>query len=171
MSEANVRWQWWPLHGGAGVSTLAMLDPRGRVSGRGSWSPDDWMVVVCRTSAASLLQAKRFASDPWPGAPKVVGLVTVADAPGRLPAGLRQLRRHVTGGYQFAWHVPWIEAWRCGEPVTPETAPRAVRGGIKQVGERVAGIGPEGLTPRVAGLERGHAPWLGTSSGSLARRR
>lgn len=143
--HGDPRWQWWALHGGAGVSSLAQLEPRGEQANLGVFSPDGWTVMVCRTSAAGLLAAKRFASGLWQGSSKVVGLVTVADAPGRLPAGLRQLRRHVTGGYHYAWHVPWVEAWRCGEPVSAETAPRAVRAVMAQIANRVANIGPEGL--------------------------
>ncbi|MDQ6783261.1 MAG: hypothetical protein M3063_07450 [Actinomycetota bacterium] len=150
MDEADVRWLWWPLHGGAGVSTLAQLDPRGAVSGPGKFSPDEWMVVVCRTTALGLLSAKKFASEAWPGASKVVGLVTVADTPGRLPTGLRQLRRHAEGGYRYAWHLPWIEPWRCGEPVMLQTAPRAVRGVIDQIGKRVSTADEGGLVPIVA---------------------
>lgn len=144
MTEVG-RWQWWPLHGGAGVTTLAQVEPRGRLSGPGNWSPDEFMVVVARTSASGLLQAKAFASQDWPGASMVVGLVTVADAPGRLPTGLRHLRRHVAGGYRHAWHIDRVERWRCGEPVTPETTPRAVRSVMNRIADRVAHADPHGF--------------------------
>ncbi len=150
MAERDARWQWWPLHGGAGVSTLAQLNPRGFVTGPGKFLPDEWMIVVCRTTATGLLSAKKFASEPWPGASKVIGLVTIADTPGRLPTGLRHLRRHAAGGYRYAWHVPWVEAWRCGEQVTMQTAPRAVRGVLDQIGTRVAAGEAGGLVPIVA---------------------
>lgn len=135
------RWQWLPVHGGAGTSTLAQVDPRGKDAARLGWSEAEWTVVVCRTHAAGLLRAKEAAS--WPGqASRVIGLVTVADAPGRLPTGLRHLRRHTTGGYRYVWHVDWVEAWRCGEPVTAASTPRSVRALMAQIADRVATATP-----------------------------
>lgn len=141
------RWQWWPVHGGAGTSTLAQVEPRGKDVGHGGWSETGWTVVVCRTHAAGLLRAKEMAVDTASRpdqASRVMGLVTVADAPGRLPTGLRQLRRHATGGYRYAWHVDWVEAWRCGEPVTATTTPRSVRALMAQIADRVATATPAG---------------------------
>lgn len=141
----HLRWQWCPVHGGAASSTLAKVEPRGRDIGHGGWSGVEWMVAVCRTNAAGLLAAKEMAvkaASQLEHGTKLLGLVTVADAPGRLPSGLRQLRRHATGGYRYAWHVDWVEAWRCGEPVTAATTPRSVRALMAQIADRVATATP-----------------------------
>lgn len=53
----------------------------------------------------------------------LIGLVAVADAPGKLPRPLRDTLRLVSGGVPRAWRLPWVEAWRQGAPVT-EAAPR-----------------------------------------------
>jgi len=55
------------------------------------------------------------------------GLVLIADAPGRLPHGLRQLADLIAGGVPAVWSLPWIEAWRVGEPPAPHNAPKVVR--------------------------------------------
>jgi hypothetical protein len=57
----------------------------------------------------------------------LLGLVLIADAPGRLPSSLRQLAALVAGGVPAVWSLPWIEAWRVGEPPGPQNAPKAVR--------------------------------------------
>jgi hypothetical protein len=107
-------WVWWAVHGGAGVTTLSQACPLGR---------------------APMATSRR----EQPGSTsRVVGLLTVADAPGSLPKGLAQLRRHVAGGYGHAWHIRWVEAWRCGEAVTPETTPAPVRRVLARVERRVA---------------------------------
>ena len=57
----------------------------------------------------------------------LLGLVLIADAPGRLPHALRQLAALVAGGVPAVWSLPWIEAWRVGEPAGPQNAPKVVR--------------------------------------------
>ena len=57
----------------------------------------------------------------------LLGLVLIADAPGRLPHGLRRLAALIAGGVPAVWSVPWIEAWRLGEPPAPHNAPKVVR--------------------------------------------
>jgi len=47
---------------------------------------------------------------------ELLGLVVVADAPGRLPKPLRDLTDLVTGGAPRAWRVGWQEKWRQGNP-------------------------------------------------------
>jgi hypothetical protein len=139
-------WVWWAVHGGAGVTTLSQACPLGRAPTEGTVDvPYPPVVVVCRTHASGLLAAKELAASmatsrrEQPGSTsRVVGLLTVADAPGSLPKGLAQLRRHVAGGYGHAWHIRWVEAWRCGEAVTPETTPAPVRRVLARVERRVA---------------------------------
>ena len=57
----------------------------------------------------------------------LLGLVLIADAPGRLPRPLAQLAGLVCGGVPAVWSLPWIEAWRLGEPPAPHNAPRVAR--------------------------------------------
>ena len=43
---------------------------------------------------------------------RVLGLVTVADAPGKPPAQIRKLMKLVAAAAPAAWHLPWVEQWR-----------------------------------------------------------
>ena len=58
--------------------------------------------------------------------PVTLGLVVMADAPGRLPRTLRDRLQVVAGGYARTWTVPWIDTWRTSE-VDLTAAPREVR--------------------------------------------
>lgn len=120
-------------HGGAAESTISELD-ESWVAGQQAWpvSPTGeavHVVIVARTSARGLLAAKsaakQWAAGLVPGV-ELLGLVLVADAPGRLPRPLRDLAKVVGGGYPRTWQVPWIESWRLGEQVVPGVAVREV---------------------------------------------
>jgi hypothetical protein len=127
---------WWVgTHGGAGESSLASLVPGWRASGH-AWPsvPSDRerakTVLVARSNVHGLLRAQSAATQWAAGlAPcaDVVGLVVVADAPGRMPRPLRDLAQLVGGGVPHVWHVPWIEAWRLGEPVSLAGSPTPVQ--------------------------------------------
>jgi hypothetical protein len=122
------------VHGGAGETTLAQLL-------EGSWETGHaWphtgneptelprVILVARTNARGL-RAAQLAAIEWASgsvAVEVGGLVLIADAPGRLPKPLRDFAQVVTGGVPRVWRLPWVEAWRLGEPVCAETAPRTV---------------------------------------------
>lgn len=126
---------WWlGAHGGAGETTLASLDPRWRaaehfwprpVSGARS------RVVLAARSNARGLRAAQSAMRQWAAGlvpfADVVGLVVVADAPGRLPRPLRELLQVVSGGVPRTWLVPWVEPWRLGEPATLQSSPGQVQ--------------------------------------------
>ncbi len=95
---------WVGAHGGAGTDALAALLP-GSLALSGAWPEPDLdpavpVVLVARTSAGALQAAAR-ATTQWAagGVPQVdlLGLVLVADRPGRLPGscGLQEL---VAGG-------------------------------------------------------------------------
>jgi len=84
---------------------------------------------VARTHAHGL-RAAQSAIREWAAgdAPVLLlGLVLIADAPGRLPHALRQLADLIAGGVPAVWSLPWIEAWRLGEPPAPHNAPKVVR--------------------------------------------
>lgn len=128
---------WSPLwvvgaHGGAGESTLAALMPGATAMDHhwpqlsGSAVP---VVVVARSSlrglVAAQIAAQQWASRLVPGV-DLLGLVVMADAPGRLPRLLRDHLQVVAGGYARTWTVPWIDAWRTSD-VNSAAAPREVR--------------------------------------------
>ncbi len=117
---------WWlGVHGGSGESTLASLTPGTRAAGH-EWpislpgEPPHRVVLVARTSYAGLAAAQRAARDWASGALRgdadVVGLLLLADAPGRLPRALRDLAALVSGGVPRSWMLPWFERWRLPEP-------------------------------------------------------
>jgi hypothetical protein len=125
---------WWlGAHGGAGESTLEELFAGSRAAGH-AWplvpagEPAARVVLVARTHAHGL-KAAQLAIRDWTagGVPvQLLGLVLIADAPGRLPHALRQLAGLIAGGAPAVWSLPWIEAWRVGDPPGPANAPKVV---------------------------------------------
>lgn len=133
-SQGHVAELWWlGAHGGAGESSLAALVP-GWPAAEHAWpvtpSPLPARVVVAVRSHAHGLRAAQAAVTQWASGMvpqcELLGLVVVADAPGRLPRPLRQLAEIVGGGYPRMWHVPWSEAWRLGEVPDLTGAPRDI---------------------------------------------
>lgn len=127
---------WWlGTHGGAAESTLAALVPpwqgcdHGWPQVPGAAAPA--RVVLTARSHVRGLRAAQAAATQWAAGlvpfVEVIGLVIVADAPGRLPKPLRDLAHVVGGGVPRTWTLPWNESWRLGEPPALETAPREVR--------------------------------------------
>lgn len=124
------------VHGGAGESTLAALIPGSQAAGH-AWphlqanSYVATRVVLVARSNATGLEAARKAATHWASGAltdiTLLGLVIVADAPGRLPKPLRHLADHVAGASPRTWRMPWVEAWRLGEPITADVAPAEVR--------------------------------------------
>ena len=129
---------WWVgAHGGAGESTLAALLAGTRAAGHVWPLPGEGdapggtpVVLVARTNMRGLRCAQLAAAD-WAsgGLPhlRLLGLVMVADAPGRLPKPLKDFARVVAGGVPKVWHLPWVEDWRLGEHPSAQTSPRPVR--------------------------------------------
>ena len=125
---------WWVgAHGGAGESTLEELFSGSRAAEH-AWpihaagQPPARVVVVARTNAHGLKAAQRAVREWATGDVPVLllGLVLIADAPGRLPHALRQLADLIAGGVPAVWSLPWIEAWRIGDPPGPSNAPKVV---------------------------------------------
>ncbi|RRD47675.1 DUF6668 family protein [Arachnia propionica] len=128
-------------HGGSGESTLASLHehwsatdhcwPDSRVE---SSSPR--CLVVARTSHYGLMAAQQVLRQ-WAaargGGPMVqlLGLVLMADAPGRLPTPLRDLAKVVSGGAPRVWSIPWVEAWRFDS--APRNSPGPISLVVKQI--------------------------------------
>jgi hypothetical protein len=125
---------WWlGAHGGAGESTLEELFSGSRAADHrwpltGTDRPPARVVLVARTHAHGLTAAQSAVREWAAGDAPVLllGLVLIADAPGRLPHGLRQLADLVGGGVGAVWSLPWIEAWRVGEPPAPHNAPKVI---------------------------------------------
>ncbi len=126
---------WWlGAHGGAGESSLAALVPEWPAAGHG-WPQTPGVkparVIVTARSNMRGLRAAQVAATQWASGlvphAQVLGLVIVADAPGRLPRALRDFAQLVAGGFPRTWSVPWIDAWRLGESPDLSTAPREVR--------------------------------------------
>ena len=130
--RAAVVW-WLGAHGGAGESTLEELCACSRAAGHcwpltGPGVAPARVVLVARTHAHGL-QAAQSAIREWAAGDAdvlLLGLVLIADAPGRLPHGLKQLCRLVAGGVPAVWSLPWVEAWRAGEPPAPVNAPKVI---------------------------------------------
>lgn len=126
---------WWlGAHGGAGESSLAHLLP-GSAAADHRWPQAPGVqparVVLVARSSMRGLQAAQATATQWaaglvPGV-DLIGLVVIADAPGRLPRPLREALHLVKGGVPRAWTIPWIESVRLGQPLTASGAPREVR--------------------------------------------
>lgn len=116
-------------HGGAGVSSLlrAGLD-QVAVDADRRWPPAGLVLLVARTSPGGLEWARDLArqhASGLAGDVELLGLVLVADAPGRTPARIVGLRDLVSGAFPRTWHLPWLEEWRLAAttgplPVHPE---------------------------------------------------
>lgn len=87
------------------------------------------VLLVARTHASGLraaqAAARQWASGSLGGGVTLLGLIAVADAPGRLPRPLRDLLGLVSGGLPRVWEMPWMEAWRMGDPPNPKQLPAA----------------------------------------------
>ena len=142
---------WWVgAHGGSGESTLAALMPGTQAAGH-AWprTPSQTparTVLVARGDARGLRAAqdamRQWAAGLVPSV-EVLGLVVMADAPGRVPRSLRDLLQVVSGGVPRTWTVPWVEAWRVGEPPALASSPREVQ---RLVDELTALLGAAGTT-------------------------
>lgn len=132
--RATVALWWVGAHGGAGESTLEQLLEGSRAMGH-AWphaevgeTPLPPVILVARTSAHGLRSAQLAATE-WASGDVAVnlhGLVLIADAPGRLPKPLKDFSQVIAGGVPRVWRLPWVEAWRQGEPVSADTAPKRI---------------------------------------------
>ncbi|MEV8419542.1 hypothetical protein [Streptomyces niveus] len=122
---------WVNAHGGGGASTLAHAlggaDLGTRWPEPADGEPGD-MLLVARTHAGGLRAASQALNalrmGDHPDGLRLVAVVLVADAPGRLPRQLGQ-RVRVLRSAAEVHRVPWVPAWRLGDEVDP--LPRDVR--------------------------------------------
>ncbi|MFI9511364.1 DUF6668 family protein [Nocardia sp. NPDC052566] len=106
------------VHGGAGASTLAhVLAPAADSSRRwpGVFERESpFVVLVARETISGLTRAHdllRQHHSGFAGGVDVLGLITVAARPGRLPAEIRRYRDVVGSLAGQLWQVPWYEEW------------------------------------------------------------
>lgn len=122
-------------HGGAAESTMAQL-LRGNET-RHRWpdtDPAPAVLLTARTHARGLLAAQ-MAMRAWAAGQtphvRLVGLVLVADAPGRLPRQLADLAEVISGGVPHAWHIPWVDQYRID--LDPADTPSQVRKVLSEI--------------------------------------
>lgn len=146
---------WWlGVHGGAGESSLSTLISDWPAADHG-WprtpGNDPVRVVLVARSNMRGLRAAQAAATQWASGMvphiEILGLVIVADAPGRLPRPLRDFAQVVGGGVPRTWTVPWIESWRLDEPVALSDAPRGVRRLVDELSALIQS-GADGITNR-----------------------
>ncbi|MEV6016393.1 MULTISPECIES: hypothetical protein [unclassified Streptomyces] len=136
---------WVKAHGGSGATSLAEVFGGVEVGAR--W-PDPSrgeprrVVLVGRTSARGLRSVSQalgaLKDGDAPQGLELLGVVLVADAPGRLPLGL--LRRiRVLRSVARVHRVPWIPAWRTGGH--PKSVPRQLATLAALVGADLYGEG------------------------------
>ena len=106
---------------------------RARPVTAGRWPPPEQpparVVLVARTHAHGLRAAQRAIRE-W-AAGRGAGAAARAGADRRCagPATARAAASWpdlVAGGVPAVWSLPWIEAWRVGEPPAPRNAPKVV---------------------------------------------
>jgi hypothetical protein len=113
-------WWWLGVHGGSGVSTLAYFLPGGAQAHR--WWPDPAfggppaVVLVCRTHLHGLQRARdaaaQWAAGDVPDHLLLAGVVTVADAPGKLHRPQSEGLRLLEAVAPRLWTVPWLDDLR-----------------------------------------------------------
>lgn len=131
--------------GGAGESTVAALDNHWHGAGH-AWPVlkhnTPRVLLICRSDARGL-RAAQGAAQQWAaglvGAVELLGLVVVADAPGRLPKSLREQLEVVSGGVPRTWQLPWSDELRLGADPAPERFPRSK--GVRLVNEVATLVG------------------------------
>ncbi|RDI67489.1 hypothetical protein [Nocardia pseudobrasiliensis] len=111
------------VHGGAGASTLAhVLAPAADSHRRwpGVFDRESpYVVLVARETIAGLTRAHdllRQYHAGLAGPSEVLGLITVAARPGRLPVEIRRYRDVVGALAGEMWQLPWHEEWILVEP-------------------------------------------------------
>lgn len=111
------------VHGGAGASTLAhVLAPAADSHRRwpGCFERESpFVVLVARETISGLARAHdllRQHRAGLAGSCEVLGMVTVAARPGRIPVEIRRYRDVVGSLAGAVWQLPWYEEWTLVEP-------------------------------------------------------
>ncbi|PPJ35879.1 hypothetical protein C5E45_23840 [Nocardia nova] len=164
-------------HGGAGVTTLArLLAPAADCHRRwpGVMSGESpYVVLVARETAIGLAAADSLLRQHHAGlagTTVVVGLVTVAARPGRVPAPIRRDRQLYGELVANLWRIDWHEAWTTTThealPIwspADVAAPSRRKDDLAAVPADVATLGRELMTA-IGELERSASFTIGESS-------
>ena len=132
--ELSVRCWFLGAHGGAGESTLSRLfagfGPAQHAWPVGRHEHARARVVLCaRTSFWGMTAAMRVAGQ-WDAArlrdlvEMPLGLVLIADRPGRLPKPLEEFVHHLESATGRMWRLPWVDAWAAGEVPSAANSPK-----------------------------------------------
>jgi hypothetical protein len=130
-AELTIPWWWVGVHGGAGESTLEQLYVGTRGGGH-CWPVAEVgrpaVVLVARTHARGLLAVQAAVRDLSYRrvAVHLLGVLLIADAPGRLPRALRELADRVVGTALVprSWLLPFVAEWRVGETPSRANSPK-----------------------------------------------
>ena len=128
-NQGRARCWWLGVHGGAGETALARLFA-GVPAAEHMWPISDGspagVVLVARTNFWGMSAAQAAMRD-WSANYRlhvdVLGLVLVADRPGKLPRPLLDLQHDLQGATPNLWRLPWVECWSLGEIPSRENAP------------------------------------------------
>jgi len=150
--EARPAWLFVAAHGGSGAALLARLSWQpyetavavgetaersaeelafgvnaGRAWPNPALEPTNLAVVVCQTTMRGLAWARDLATQYLagcvPAGLQLLGVVTVADQPGRLPAPLAGARHLLTGVYAHVWPAPYVPEYRLLTRLPAEPCP------------------------------------------------
>ena len=155
-------WFFVAAHGGTGASLLAKFSRQayetalkavreagerpatlpafGMAAGR-AWpnpaqEPTGISVVVCQTTMRGLAWARdlaaQYLSGRTPAGTHLLGVVTVADQPGRLPQPIAAAKNLLGGAYAHSWHVPYVPEYRLLTGLAKEECP-PIHPGVEDV--------------------------------------
>lgn len=142
------------VHGGAGESTLTALFA-GFAAANHQWPVSSRAlarsrVVLCARTNFWGMTAVMHVAGQWDAAglrdrvAMPLGLVLIADRPGRLPKSLEAFARHLEAATDHVWRLPWVEAWAAGEVPSPANCPKeahALRVGLTAALEAARKVG------------------------------
>lgn len=127
-------------HGGSGESSVASLVDGWRAAEHGWPQHRDGStanVLLTARSNMSGLQAAQNTAKQWASGlvphVELIGLVIIADAPGRIPRPLRDFAKLVSGGVPRTWTMPWSETLRIEGELPLSAAPQEVRRTVDRV--------------------------------------
>lgn len=167
-------WFFVAAHGGSGATLLATLSwqpyqaavnaaraageepgklpafglAAGRVWPNPALEPTGIAIVVCQTTMRGLGWARDLAAQYLcgraPDGTHLLGVVTVADQPGRLPQPIAAARNLLGGAYPRTWHVPYVPEYRLLTGLAKEDCP-PIHPGVADVLAAIrTTIAPEG---------------------------
>lgn len=110
--------------------------------------PTGIAIVVCQTTMRGLGWARdlaaQYLSGRTPEGTYLLGAVTVADQPGRLPQPITAAKNLLAGAYRHTWHVPYVAEYRLLTGLPKEDCP-PIHPGVADVLAAIrTAIRPEG---------------------------